>query len=90
MTIWSSYPLDRDPIKLPLHYLYDQLCQQYMIVTDIQTVIFVDFLAMDAGEKFKAAQHWEDKLQDWYKSLPQKYRVDHADLIVAPMTVDLA
>ena len=89
-TAWSSYPLDREPIQLPLQFLYDQMCQLYVFTSDLQYMLFAEYLTMDAGQKFEAAQAMEEKLQKWYKALPSQFQEDDPDFIVAPATVDLA
>lgn len=87
---WSPYPSPQDPMQLPLQALYHHMCELYLLASDLQSLVFVDFLSMDALQKIEAAQKMDHLLLDWYKSIPQRFQVDDPTFVLAPTTVDLA
>lgn len=89
-TPWSPYPLNQDPIDLPQHTLYDDLCLAYNFMGDVQSLIFGEFPKLNALQKFEAAQELDRRNQAWYDSLPAAHRFDQPDFIVVPGTVDAA
>lgn len=89
LTPWSPYPLNQQSIQLPQYTLYDDLCEVYLFMGDVQSLLFVDFPLLDALQKLDAADRMDQRMQDWYDSLPEEHCFDQPSFIIVPGTVDM-
>ncbi|KIW32178.1 hypothetical protein, variant [Cladophialophora immunda] len=90
LTPWSPYPMAGDPVELPLQALYHYMCELYIFASDVQSLVFADFAKMNAVQKLHAARDLDRKMMEWYRSVPQRFQVDHPTFVLVPTTVDLA
>jgi hypothetical protein len=87
---WTPYPLLRAPIQLPLHSLYNQVCELYKIAPDAQALAFRDFAIMTPAAKLDAAQKMDARYVDWYRALPSRFQFGAPGFVLVPATIDLA
>ncbi|OAL21184.1 hypothetical protein AYO22_08147 [Fonsecaea multimorphosa] len=90
LTSWSPYPKAGDALQLPLQALYHYLCELYIFASDVQSLVFADFAAMNAVEKLHAARDMDRKILEWYKSIPREFQAEDQNFILAPTTIDLS
>ncbi|KIV89089.1 hypothetical protein PV10_08695 [Exophiala mesophila] len=89
VTEWSSYPLNREPIPLRQHALYESLLDVYGFMEETIRLLQITFPTLTPVEKIDAVQAVDDRIVDWYALLPAEHRFDQDSFIVTPATVDL-
>ena len=89
VTEWSSYPLNREPISLRQHALYESLLDVYGFMEESIRLLQIAFPKLTPVEKIDAVQAVDDRIVDWYALLPAEHRFDQDSFIVTPATVDL-
>jgi hypothetical protein len=89
LTQWTPYPLRRDPIQLPLHSLYNHVCELYLLAADAQALVFADFTTMSPTQKLDAARKMDARFLRWNESLAPRFQFEDPNFLIVPMTLDL-